>query len=445
MGVNLTPISMTACHSSFMTLAIADSIHIIVSLQKLMRKGMPQKEALRESIRINLVPVGITSMTTVVGFLGLNFSDTPPFRHLGNITAMGITAAWLYSMTFLPAILSVLKVKTKAKEDQEDSALQRGINAWAGFVVNNYKKVGIVTAIITIGLSTMVTRVQLDDQWVEYFDERIEFRGDVEFAIEHLGGVYFVEYSIEADEANGVSNPEYLKNLEGFTAWLREQEEVIHVYSYSDIIKRLNKNLNADNSEFYRIPEDNQLAAQYLLLYELSLPYGLDLNDRINVDKSATRVSATLPEITTKDLRAFVDRSRAWLADNTPEYMHAEPTGPSVMFSKISHRNILGMLKGNSLALVLISLIMIFALRSFKLGMLSILPNALPLLVTFGIWGLLVSRVGMAAATVTSTALELSWMTRFTSSPNTYGHGAKRASTRRRRSASLSTRWDPLS
>ena len=66
-----------------------------------MRQGLGKKEAIRESLRINALPVTITSLTTVVGFLGLNFSDAPPFHDLGNITAMGITAAWGYSMTFL--------------------------------------------------------------------------------------------------------------------------------------------------------------------------------------------------------------------------------------------------------------------------------------------------------------------------------------------------------
>ena len=75
-----------------------------------------------------------------------------------------------------------------------------------------------------------------------------------------------------------------------------------HVYSYADVITRLNRNMHADNYAYHEIPDDRELAAQYLLLYELSLPYGLDLNDRINVDKSATRVTASVGEVSTVEV-----------------------------------------------------------------------------------------------------------------------------------------------
>ena len=178
-----------------------------------------------------------------------------------------------------------------------------------------------------------------------------------------------------------------------------------HVYSYTDTIKRLNKNMHGDELEWYRIPEQRDLAAQYLLLYELSLPYGLDLNDRISIDKGATRVTATLDDISTVEVRAFNTRAKGWLAENTPAYMHAEPTGATVMFSHISEQNIESMLRGNLLAVILITGILMLALRSLPLGALSLIPNAVPILMTFGVWALIVGQVGMAAATVSATSL----------------------------------------
>jgi predicted RND superfamily exporter protein len=97
-GVKLTPIAMSA-PIVILTLAVADSIHILLTLRGLMRGGLDKTAALIEAVRINFLPVSITSLTTVVGFLSLNFSDSPPYWHLGNITAGGIAAAWLYSVT----------------------------------------------------------------------------------------------------------------------------------------------------------------------------------------------------------------------------------------------------------------------------------------------------------------------------------------------------------
>ena len=251
----------------------------------------------------------------------------------------------------------------------------------------------------------MVPTIDLDDQWVKYFDHRVPFRGDAEFAIEHLAGLYPIEFSVKAGRPGGVSDPEYLQHLDAFTAWLRTKPEVRHVYSYTDIIKRLNKNMHGDNADWYKIPEARNLAAQYLLLYELSLPFGLDLNDRINIDKSATRVTATLDEITTTRQRQFLTEAETWLEENAPKPMHTKPTSASVMFAYISQRNIESMLRGNAVAVVLIAMIMALALRSVGMGALSLLPNAVPIVMTFGLWAILVGQVGMASATVTATAL----------------------------------------
>jgi hypothetical protein len=338
-GVKLSPISVTA-PTIILTLAIADSIHILVTLLKLMRHGMSKRDALRESIRINAIPVSITSLTTAIGFLSLNFTDTPPFWHLGNITAVGITAAWLFSMFLLPAVASLLPFRVKLQADDRPRGLEKFIDAYSLFVTRHYKGIGIAVGIPMIGLALLAPTVELNDEWVKYFDHRIKFRTDSEFGMEHLTGLYRVEFSVEAGEEGGISNPRYLEHLDAFTGWLRERPEVTHVFSYTDIIKRLNKNMHGDDAAWYAIPRDRALAAQYLLLYELSLPFGLDLNDRINVDKSATRVTVTLPEISTSKVRAFLDQSRDWLQENTPAAMHAEPTSATVMFAFIAQRNI---------------------------------------------------------------------------------------------------------
>lgn len=143
--------------------------------------------------------------------------------------------------------------------------------------------------------------------------------------------------------------------------------------------------MHGDDATWYAIPDDRRLAAQYLLLYEMSLPFGLDLNDRINIDKSATRVTATLDEVTTVQLRNFLIKSENWLKENTPPAMHANPTSASVMFAHISERNINSMLQGNLIAIALIAIIMALALRSIGMGALSLIPNAVPVLMTFGL------------------------------------------------------------
>ena len=129
------------------------------------------------------------------------------------------------------------------------------------------------------------------------------------------------------------------------------------MYSLSDIMKRLNKNLHGDDDSFYRIPGDRDLAAQYLLLYELSLPYGLDLNDRVNIDKSATRVTATLQDVDSIETKRFLEHTTEWMRQNLPATMEAHPTSAQVMFTYIAERNVSQMTGGTLAAVFAIALI----------------------------------------------------------------------------------------
>lgn len=400
-GVALTPIALSA-PTIILTLAIADAVHVLITMRNAMRDGMEKRDALVEAVRVNFLAVMVTSLTTAIGFLALNFSDAPPFWHLGNIAAVGIVAAWLMSMTFLPAMLSLLPMK-KPKPRAENG--RNFFGALAEFVVAHNKKLFYGFGAVAIALMMAVPQIEFNDQWTEYFDESIEFRRDSDKSIEYFG-FYPIEFSVIAPGEGGVSDPAYLEKLDEFANWLREQPNVTHVYSISDIMKRLNRNMHGDDEAWYKLPDDRELAAQYLLLYEISLPYGLDLNDRINIDKSASRVTATLTNTSTTDTKIFLESAREWLATNAPDYMKPTvPTSAQVMFTYVAERNVESMIGGNIIAILAIGVVMIFALQSTKLGLLSIIPNGLPIVVAFGVWAVLVGTVGFSVAAVASVSL----------------------------------------
>ena len=400
LGIHLTPPSAIS-PTVILTLAIADSIHILVSFFHEMHKGTDKTSAIKESLRINMQPVFLTSFTTVIGFLALNFSDAPPFHDLGNITAMGVVVAFIYSVFLLPALISILPIKADKKPENHHTLIDK----LGEFVIANHKKLLKIMLIVAVILIAMIPKIELNDEFVKYFDKSMKFRTDTDFMMENLSGIYTIDYALGAGGEHKISNPQYLKYVDEYTKWLRAQPEVDHVYSITDIFKRLNKNLHGDDESWYKLPDSNNLAAQYLLLYEISLPYGLDLNDRINVKKSATRLSVTLGDLSTLQVKAFKYRSEKWLKDNTPEYMHATGSSPVIMFTYISERNIHSMIKGNIIAFLLISLAIMFALRSIKLGLISLIPNILPAGMAFGVWGLLVGQVNMAVSVVAAVSL----------------------------------------
>ncbi len=392
MGIKLTPPS-SVFPTMILTLAVADSIHILITmLQKMRKDGYTKKEALIESMRLNFMPVFITSLTTVIGFLTMNFGDVPPFWDLGNITAFGMTMAFLYSTTTLPALMAILPVKTKQKEEKVQEKLGWYTNLGL-FVAKQPARLTLISLVVIGGLTFLATKNQFNDEFINYFDETVQFRSDTDYISENLTGIYNVEFSVGSGESGGINNPEYLQNLNDFEDWLNEQPEVVHVNAFSEVARRVNRSMHGDDETYYRVPNNREEAAQYLLLYELSLPFGLDLNNQINVDKSETRVTATIENVSSAEMIDFSKRAELWLKNNTPEPMHAIGVSPTLMFSKLGFRQADSMFKGNIIALILISLVLMLALRNFKLGLLSIIPNVTPVLVGFGFWAMYKAQI----------------------------------------------------
>nr|VFK58063.1 MAG: hypothetical protein BECKTUN1418D_GA0071000_10755 [Candidatus Kentron sp. TUN] len=384
-----------------LTMAIANSVHILVvfyhELSSATSSG--RQEAMRESLRINLQPIFFTSLTTIIGLLTLNFSEVPPYRDLGNFVAAGIGVAFILSITFLPALMSLLPARVR-RIQAESTAMGR----FGDFVVHHRYWLLWSMAGVVIVLVAFIPGNRINDVYVHYFDESVAFRQDTDLLDKHLGGLYRIDYSLDSGESGGVNEPAFLYKVEAFTEWLRRQPEVTHVDTVTDIFKRLNKNLHGNDPAWYRLPDARDLAAQYFLLYEMSLPYGLDLNSRINVDKSSTRVTVATLVLSTREVLALERRARAWLRDNAPA-LSTEGTGPTMMFAHIGARNIRAMLVATTLALILISLMLILALRSVRIGLISIIPNLIPAGMAFGLWGIFVGEIGLALSVVTTMTL----------------------------------------
>ncbi|RKZ66654.1 MAG: hypothetical protein DRQ44_06465 [Gammaproteobacteria bacterium] len=397
-GILLSPPAMSA-PIMILTMAVADAVHLLVTMRHELATGKTKNEAMVESMRINFRPIFVTSLTTILGFLSLNFSDAPPFHDLGNIASMGVAAAFLLSITFLPAIVCILPASGKREVAGKQIMVKFG-----EFVIANRKSLLIGNTIIIILLAALVPQNELNDQFVEYFDETVEFRRDSDYAAANLTGVYYIDYALGTEESGGISEPWYLADVDKFSQYLRSQPEVIHVQTISDTFKRLNKNMHGDDPTWHRLPEERNLAAQYLLLYEMSLPYGLDLNNQIDIDKSATKIAVTLKTLTSNEVIAFDDKAVKWIEENTPS-ITLYNSSPTIMFAHLGKRNINSMLIGTSVALVFISAVLIFFLGSLKYGLISLIPNLTPALAAFGIWGATVGQVGIGLSIVTGMTL----------------------------------------
>ena len=392
-GILFTPPSISA-PLIVSTLAVADSIHVLVSMFANMREGKSKADALVDSLRVNFMPIFLTSVTTALGFLSINFADSPPLRDLGNITAMGVIVAWLLSVSLLPAMMMLLRVRVP----EARNGLSVQLEKLGRFIVANRMPVLIGSVVVAGGLCALVPLNAANETFVHYFDKSVKFRNDTDWAADNITGLYTMEFDLEAPSGS-VTDPEYIKALDDFKQWWLSDPRVKHVASVSDIFKRLNKNMHGDDPAYYKVPDDPELAAQYLLLYEFSLPFGLDLGNQINIDKTATRFFVAFEHLEATETRAIVDDAYNWLAENAPG-METIGVSPAVMFAYIADRNIKSMFIGMPVALIGISLLLILALASWKMGFLSLIPNLVPLGLAFGIWGIIDGKINFTMAIV---------------------------------------------
>ena len=377
-------------------IVVANCVHLLVALRRHLRDGHSRHDAIVESIGLNLHPVFLASLTTALGFLSMNFSEVPPYRHLGNFVAFGVGASFLLSVTFLPALLSLLPVR--AAKDRRLRAPM--MNLLANAVLRYRKAIIWGWLVVVAAMILAVPRNELNDVLVHFFDESVEFRQDTDFMDERLSGNTLLEYSLHASVEGGVTDPRFLADVANFAGWYRQQPPVRHVAVITDTFRQLNKSLHGDDPAAYRIPESKELAAQYLVLYELSLPEGLNLNNQLDRSRTATRVTISAETLSSQEVLELNARAEAWLKENAPHVAVVNTTGPAALFAYIGQRNIRAMVVGTMVVLLAISAVLLFALRSPRLGVVSIVPNLVPAILGFGVWGLTVAQVGLSLSVV---------------------------------------------
>ncbi|ELA9338462.1 efflux RND transporter permease subunit [Vibrio parahaemolyticus] len=384
-----------------MTLAVADCVHVIATMRQSMKNGFTKVQSIERSIALNFVPILITSVTTAIGFLMMNMSDSPVLRDFGNLSALGVMVACFLSVTLLPALLKLLPIHVKMEMSQDQKHV---MDRLGDFVVSQRRALLPLSVAVIVVCASLIPLNKVNDESVEYFGQRNEFRQAADFMEERISGMTNISIAIKTNESQGIAAPDFLNTIGEFSSWLRDQPETDHVATLADVYKRLNKNMHGDDEAYYSLPQERELAAQYLLLYEMSLPYGLDLNNQINVDKSSIKMVLTVANLGSVELVDLENRIYQWFAEQAPHYQ-VVASSPSLMFAHIGETNMASMLSTLPITLVLISALLIFALRSVRLGLISLMPNIAPAVIGFGLWALISGEINLGLSVVVTLTL----------------------------------------
>jgi len=371
------------------TLAVADCVHLFnVYFQSKLEKNA--KDSIIKSLRLNLEPLLLTSLTTSIGFLCLNLAPIPALRVVANGIVIGVVAAFVFSIFFLAPLMSFFNVKASSQIENQTKLSKRV----GQFSLKNRKKIIWLVPLFSAFLMSFIPLNETKDNPMEFYSERFtSVAEDTKWLAKRLGGTFLVTYEYVSEDL--VTDPEYLRQLDEFTTWLENQDEVLSVNSLSKIIKNLNRTLNGDDQSWYVIPQDSELVAQYLFFYEMSLPFGLDLTSTINQERTSTKVTVSLKEIDSKAFIEFYDRvdDYASLSIVSGNLSGGGGTRSVMAF--------MGMLLAEQLmyaliiGFIVITLAIALFYRSLSAGLITAIPNILPIGVAFGIWGIFSSNVSM--------------------------------------------------
>ncbi len=384
-----------------MALVVSDSIHI---LQKFLQTQENDLRLRIEKVMQRLaVPCFLTSLTTAIGFSSLGFSDIPPIRHFGLAAAGGMLAEFYLSVTLIPLGLWLWGRRHPIVDQKKGifKGLDR-VGEWTGRKVTIWYKPILCASLAILVLCVYgATKVQVETNLLDYFRDGSEIRHATDFVDSKLGGVNTLEVSLRSNEMEYFLDPANLKKIEEISNYLQSVEVVSETTSMIDFLKQMNQAFHADHQQYHALPSSRELIAQYLLLYD-----GEELSNFVDNDYSWVRISARVTEHSSQKLAHIIADIDRYLTETIDDpTIQVNITGKTFLVNKLVESIVESQVKSLSTAFVVIFLVLLFVFRSFKLGCISLIPNALPIIMNLGIMGLVGIPLNTATAIISAVAL----------------------------------------
>jgi hypothetical protein len=393
-------------------IAILPSIHILSEMYD-RRAACPTTEcAIRESMEHLFKPVLFTTITTIVGFGSLMFTPIPPVQVFGGFVAFGIFAAWLLSMTFLPAVVMLESHRGKDRthaHSAEDSLTARQLQRVRRMALAGRWVITVVSAAVLIFSIVGVTKIKVNDNPVRWFKKGHPLRVADRVMNEHLAGTYLAYLEIGGDEDDRIKEPEVMRYIEALQQHLQEHPNVGATTSVADVVKKVAFELRFEDPEAMRLPDDRPTIAQYLFLYEMSGGNPDDLFHFITPEASKANIWVQMHAGDNSAVQSVVDAAHGYMAE------HPLPAGIDAGWGGLSYVNIIWqdkMVRGMSKALagsfVVVFVMMAILFRSVIWGAVSMLPLSATILFIYGMLGWMGKDYDMPVAVLSSLTLGLS-------------------------------------
>lgn len=372
-----------------LVIAMADGIHIVSIYAQGLHNSLTKMDAMRHSLAVNFQPVTLATITTAMGFLSLNYCSSPGIYGFGNIVAIGVCWAYIVTLTLLPTLVLLLPTNAVSKPI--------GVQTFIRYVSRLVEQRGTAlfwggTALIVVTLA-MLPLNRLDFDRYSFIDKDSDFHHVMSALAEKIGNDQSLVYSIHSGEYYGITEADFLNQVDEFSLWLEDQPEASFVTSYTDLLRSLNKSDHDDDEAWDKLPQDKLQIIDYLVGYQLIQEIEPSLEPVFNADYSAIRLVIGTSNLSNFELIKFNDLIDEWITQNIdPRYevMHADN---SILFARLDRSISVELMQGFTLSFILITLTLLIGLRSVRYGLLSIMPNLFPATIVFGFWGLFVGEL----------------------------------------------------
>ena len=357
-----------------------------------LKKGMDTNKAIAYSMDKNFSAIALTSLTTAIGFASLSISDVVPIRTLGIASATAALLAFGGTIILMPAILSFF---TSVSNVREPKTLINPLG-YADFISRNDKKIVWISIGLAIFFAIGFSNVRINNNAIEYFQESHIVRQSIEFIKNKITGPMGYEIVVDSGSNDGIKEPEFLQSVDRFSKEFNAQfEDVLGVSSLADTIKEFNRLMHNQDEAYNVIPQTKEEVGQYLLLYNLSLPAGVELNDRVDITNQVLRVSCNTNSVSSTQDIMMIDWANEWWSKTKYQ---AFVTGQVAMFAKMQMSIVDTLVYSLLTAVILISVVMFLIFRDIKLLGYFLIPNLFPLLAALGAMGWLGINLDMGVA-----------------------------------------------
>jgi predicted RND superfamily exporter protein len=392
-----------------LVVGVADSVHVLSLFYQRYREQPDAAQAMRHAFGHAGPPVLLTSLTTAAGLLSFSTADVAWVSHLGIVAPIGVLYALVYTVLLLPALVSLLGVRWRASTSEATSPLSdRVLLSFGDLAVGRPRAVILVWVLLLLAAAYGFVGLRLSQNGMKWLPERHPLRVDTAKIDAGMGGTLTIEIILDTGEESGLYDAELMKQLESsaaeFEGYRRGPIRIGKAATVTTVLKEVNRALNGNDPAAYRLPDTDQLVAQELLLFEMS---GSDDLERIvSTDLRAVRLTLSTPFEDGMLYTEVIDEIDARLRE---EYSSTEVaiTGITTLFTQAIENILTSMARSYPAALIVVTLLMILLLGRLEIGLLSMVPNLLPILIVTGLMGWLRIPFDFATMTVGSIAIGL--------------------------------------